>query len=111
MKKNGTVEMFNRAKIIAGISSSVKKRPVSAEDITKIVDGIEERISAERSKTFTTTRIGDMVLEELAGLDRVAYIRFASVYKDFDTAGSFVKIISEFPGAETPSDESAAGIN
>jgi transcriptional repressor NrdR len=101
MKKNGTVEMFNRAKIIAGISSSVKKRPVSAETITKIVDSIEERLGMAKGKTFTTVQIGDMVLAELADLDRVAYIRFASVYKDFDSADSFSRIISEIPSGSS----------
>ncbi|MDR0986344.1 MAG: transcriptional regulator NrdR [Ruminococcus sp.] len=97
-KKNGTVEMFNRAKIIAGISGAIKKRPVTAEQIERIADGIEERLTSVRGKTFTTSQIGDMVLEQLAALDNVAYIRFASVYKDFDSADSFVKIISEsFP--------------
>jgi transcriptional repressor NrdR len=97
-KKNGTVEMFNRAKIIAGISGAVKKRPVSAEQIVRIAESIEERCASIRGTTFTTSQIGDMVLEELAALDNVAYIRFASVYKDFDSADSFVKIISEnFP--------------
>jgi transcriptional repressor NrdR len=97
-KKGGTVELFNRAKIIAGISSAVKKRPVSAEQIRKITESIEERLAGASGKTFTTMQIGDMVLEELGKLDEVAYIRFASVYKDFDSADSFVAIISELNG-------------
>jgi transcriptional repressor NrdR len=94
-KKDGTAELFNRAKIIAGISSAVKKRPVSAEQIQKITETIEYKLANVRGKTFSTVQIGDMVLSELANLDTVAYIRFASVYKDFDSADSFIRIISE----------------
>jgi transcriptional repressor NrdR len=94
-KKNGTVEMFNAAKIIAGISGAVKKRPVTAEHIDRIAEVIEERLATVRGTTFTTSQIGDMVLEELSKLDEVAYIRFASVYKDFDSADSFIKLIRE----------------
>jgi transcriptional repressor NrdR len=96
-KKDGTVELFNRAKIVAGISSAVKKRPVSAEQIRLITESIEYRLAGVRGKTFTTVQIGDMVLAELAKLDTVAYIRFASVYKDFHNSDSFIKIISELP--------------
>jgi transcriptional repressor NrdR len=94
-KKNGTVEMFNPAKIIAGISGAVKKRPVTADQIDRIAEIIEERLSGVRGTTFTTSQIGDMVLDELSKLDEVAFIRFASVYKDFDSADSFIKLISE----------------
>jgi transcriptional repressor NrdR len=100
-KKDGTAELFNRAKIVAGISSAVKKRPITAEQIRLITESIEYRLTGVRGKTFTTTQIGDMVLEELAKLDTVAYIRFASVYKDFDSADSFIKIISELPAADS----------
>jgi transcriptional repressor NrdR len=94
-KKNGTVEMFNPAKIIAGISGAVKKRPVSADQIDRIAEIIEERLSNVRGTTLTTSQIGDIVLDELSKLDEVAYIRFASVYKDFDSADSFIKLILE----------------
>ncbi|MDR0946935.1 MAG: transcriptional regulator NrdR [Ruminococcus sp.] len=99
MKKDGSVELFNRTKIIAGISSAVKKRPVSAERIQKIVESIENayavRESAREKPIFTTTEIGDMVLSQLKECDVVAYIRFASVYKDFDNADSFIRIIND----------------
>jgi transcriptional repressor NrdR len=94
-KKDGSVELFNRGKIIAGISFAVKKRPVSEERIMKIVETIEGEYAKKVQPIFTTEEIGDMVLSELRKIDTVAYIRFASVNKDFDTSDSFVSIINE----------------
>jgi transcriptional repressor NrdR len=94
-KKDGSVELFNRGKIIAGISFAVKIRPVTEERIMKIVESIEAEYQKKLQPVFTTEEIGDMVLAELKKIDTVAYIRFASVNKDFDTSDRFVAIIND----------------
>ena len=94
-KKDGCFEPFNRNKLITGIYSAIKKRPVSVDDVSKIADEIENTFANEFTNQISTVKIGDIVLEKLKTLDPIAYIRFASVYKDFDDKESFIKIISE----------------
>lgn len=93
-KKDNTFEVFNRSKIIRSMSVAVKKRPVSIEDINKIVDNIENYCASSASQV-TTSEIGDMVLDSLKKLDKVAYVRFASVYKDFADVEGFLDVISK----------------
>lgn len=94
-KKDNTFEHFNRSKIIQSMSIAVKKRPVSISDINRIVDDIESYCSANMLSQITTSQIGDMVLSSLKKLDQVAYVRFASVYKDFSDLESFLVLINE----------------
>ena len=94
-KKDGSFEPFNRNKLITGIYSAIKKRPVSVDDVSKIADEIENTFANEFTNQISTVKIGDIVLEKLKTLDPIAYIRFASVYTDFDDKESFIKIISE----------------
>lgn len=95
VKKDNTIEMFDRNKLIQGMSVAVKKRPVSIVDINNIVDEIELHCANNMLTQVTTTEIGEMVLERLRNIDHVAYVRFASVYKDFTDVDSFIDIISE----------------
>lgn len=94
-KRDGSFEPFNRDKVIAGVLTAVKKRPISIEAVTKLVDDIENTCANELKNQATTEKIGDMVLSGLKKLDLVAYVRFASVYKDFTDLESFMRIISE----------------
>ena len=94
-KKDGSFEPFDKNKLIKGIYSAIKKRPVSVDDVTKIVNDIENSFINEFKNQITTSEIGDIVLERLKDLDPIAYIRFASVYKDFADKESFIRIISE----------------
>jgi len=94
-KKDGTFEPFDRQKLISGILSAIKKRPISLEDVNLLVDNIENSYANQLKNQSTTREIGDMVLAELKKLDLVAYVRFASVYKDFSDVESFIHIISE----------------
>ena len=94
-KKDGSFEPFDKNKLIKGIYSAIKKRPVSVEDVTKIVTDIETSFANDMKNQITTTEIGDIVLEKMKDLDAIAYIRFASVYKEFTDKESFIKIISE----------------
>lgn len=94
-KKDGSFEPFSRNKLITGIYSAIKKRPVSVDDVSRIADEIENTFANEFTNQISTAKVGDIVLEKLKTLDPIAYIRFASVYKDFDDKESFIKIISE----------------
>jgi transcriptional repressor NrdR len=94
-KKDGSFEPFDKNKLIKGIYSAIKKRPVSVEDVTRIVSDIETSFANDMKNQITTTEIGDIVLEKMKDLDAIAYIRFASVYKEFTDKESFIKIISE----------------
>ena len=94
-KKDGSFEPFSRNKLITGIYNAIKKRPVSTEDVSKIADEIENSFANELKNEITSSEIGDIVLEKLRLVDDIAYIRFASVYKDFTDLESFIAIISE----------------
>lgn len=101
IKKDNTIELFDRSKLIQGMSIAVKKRPVAIADITRIVDEIEAYYANNMVTQVTTAEIGDMVLNALKDIDQVAYVRFASVYKDFSDVDSFIDIISELKNPET----------
>ena len=94
-KKDGSFEPFDRAKLIKGLQTAIKKRPVRVEQMTALVDNIENTYANKMQTETTTSEIGDMVLHGLKKLDLVAYVRFASVYKDFSDVESFIQIISE----------------
>ncbi len=95
IKKNGGFEPFDRSKLIAGIMSATKKRVISPETVTEIVDGIENKLANEMRTEVSTAELGDEVLAALKNIDLVAYVRFASVYKDFNDLDSFIAIIRE----------------
>lgn len=94
-KRDGTFELFDKEKLTRGICSAVTKRPVTIEQVNEIVEHIEVICANEMRNQITSTEIGDIVLEHLKNLDDVAYIRFASVYKDFSDVDSFIGSISE----------------
>ncbi|MBQ8177339.1 MAG: transcriptional repressor NrdR [Oscillospiraceae bacterium] len=98
VKRDNSVELFDRNKLIKGLSSAVKKRPVSIEDVNRIVDSVESCYANNMQNQITSAEIGDIVLRSLKEMDQVAYVRFASVYKDFSDVESFINIISELKG-------------
>ena len=81
IKKDGRREAFDRNKLINGIVKACEKRPVAVADMERVVDEIEKQINNEMSKEVESTRIGEMLMEALKELDEVAYVRFASVYR------------------------------
>ena len=91
IKKDGRREPFARAKIVTGMTKACEKRPVSLEVIAQAADQIERRVRDELVEEVPTSRIGALVMERLRETDSVAYVRFASVYKEFRDAHSFVK--------------------
>lgn len=94
-KRDGSFEPFNRNKLIAGIYSAIKKRPVKMDVVTNMVDAIEAELSAEMTATVSPDTIGSMVMSRLRDIDPVAYVRFASVYLAFSDVDDFVRVISE----------------
>jgi len=95
VKKDGRREAFDRAKVIGGIQLAVQKRPVSSEQVEAVVDGIERRLQEMGEKEIPTSVIGEGVMRELARLDEVAYVRFASVYRSFKDLGEFMSELKE----------------
>ena len=83
-------DRYNRKKIENGVLRACYKRPVSAEDIQRSIDSIETKIFSLEAKEIPSSRIGEIVMEELKGLDEVAYVRFASVYREFKDVNTFM---------------------
>src|SRR5262245_50505514 len=83
IKKDGRREPFDRAKIRGGLVRACEKRPVSIEIIDKTVEAIEHRVHELCVKEISSRQIGDFVIEPLKGIDKIAYVRFASVYREF----------------------------
>ncbi len=95
-KRDGTYETFDRNKLIKGIFTAIKKRPVTIDQVSEIADHVENYYANALKTIARSKEIGDIVLDELRTIDPIAYIRFASVYKDFTDIDSFVAAISEF---------------
>lgn len=95
IKKNGGREEFNRDKILRGLIRSAEKRPVSMEQMEQIVDQVENKVRSLGENEISTTLIGEYVMEELVDLDEIAYIRFASVYRQFKDMSVFLKEMQE----------------
>lgn len=89
IKKNGMREAFNRDKIVNGMLRACEKRPVSVDTIEKIADDIEKHISNSLQKEIKTEEIGNIVSQHLKNIDDIAYVRFASVYKQFKDINEF----------------------
>jgi len=91
VKKNGDREEFNRAKILRGIHRAFEKRPFSAKEQEDIVNRIETKLREDSRREIQSAQIGEYVMEELAQIDDVAYIRFASVYRQFQDINVFMQ--------------------
>lgn len=95
IKKDGRREMFDREKVRRGILRAVEKRPVSLEDINQVVEEIERQVLNQEKEEVSTKLIGNMVLKRLKKLDKVAWLRFASVYLEFEDVTDFEKAIEK----------------
>ncbi|MDD2426486.1 MAG: transcriptional regulator NrdR [Eubacteriales bacterium] len=91
IKKDGSRQPFDREKLIAGIMKSCEKRPVTTAQIEEIVHTIEQSEGNKLRREIPSSEIGELVLEQLRGIDEVAYIRFASVYREFSDISSFLE--------------------
>ncbi|MCU0701127.1 MAG: transcriptional regulator NrdR [Myxococcaceae bacterium] len=95
VKKDGRREAFDRDKLIAGLKKACEKRPVSVDQLEAFVTELERRLQELGEKEVTSTRLGEMIMERLPGLDEVAYVRFASVYRSFRDISEFMDELKE----------------
>lgn len=95
VKKDGSIQAFNRDKILSGMVKSCEKRPVSTQDLEKAADNIEYKLVNSLKTEVSSIEIGEMVMDELKKLDEVAYVRFASVYRQFSDINTFFEELSE----------------
>ena len=101
VKKDGKRERFNRDKLKAGIEKAFEKRDFSAEKIDKIVSDVEARIHRKvKGKEIKSSKIGEIVMSKLKKVDKVAYIRFASVYREFGDLGDFKQELKDLGGGK-----------
>lgn len=91
VKKDGRREAFDRKKIIAGVLKACEKRPISMEKVEELVVNIERALQKKFDKEVPSRNIGELVMERLADLDEVAYVRFASVYRQFKDVNQFMR--------------------
>jgi len=100
VKKNGRRETFERDKLERSISHALRKRPVERERIDRMVTGIVRRLESMGENEIASPMIGELVMQALQSLDKVAYVRFASVYKNFRETKDFEALIGELEGGE-----------
>jgi len=105
VKKDGRREAFDRAKILAGIKKACEKRPISIEAIESIVENVEQASQKFYGKEIPSSVIGERVMGELQKLDGVAYVRFASVYREFHDVTEFLKELKTFLSTNKASSE------
>ena len=90
IKENGRTEPFNREKVLRSVRLPCQKRPVGIEDLTAFVDRLEGQVAAMPGRTVKSRVIGDLILDYLRGQDAVAYVRYASVYRSFNSVDEFM---------------------
>jgi len=95
VKKDGRRERFDRQKVLAGLLKACEKRPVSMNSLARIVDEVEARLIESPDREISTRDIGEMLMERLRALDKVAYVRFASVYRDFQDVEAFFRELED----------------
>lgn len=98
IKKNGNRESFDRSKVLSGIIKSCEKRPVSYEEMEMMEERIERQLNGMNMKEISSTLIGELVMNELKAVDEVAYVRFASVYRQFKDVNSFMDELKKMLG-------------
>lgn len=89
VKRDGTRETYNREKIERGLKRALEKRPITKEQFKKLLSGIEREIQKRKKKELTSLQIGEIVMKKLRSVDKVAYVRFASVYSAFEDVERF----------------------
>jgi transcriptional repressor NrdR len=95
VKKDGNREAFQRQKLIAGLLTACEKRPVSVQQLEAIADRVEAELQERSEREMTTEDIGARLMQELKQLDQIAYVRFASVYRQFRDVGQFSREVDE----------------
>ena len=98
VKRNGSRHDYEAGKLRASLSLALRKRPISTEEVDAVVMRIEDKLLTSGEREVSTNFLGELVMVELKKLDKVAYVRFASVYKSFEDIGEFVEAIREMQG-------------
>ena len=100
IKKDGTRERFERQKLVSGLLKACEKRPVSTAAIERVADKVESALQERPEKEMSTDEVGRMVMDDLRRLDKVAYVRFASVYRQFRDIGEFMSELKDLLNAK-----------
>jgi transcriptional repressor NrdR len=95
LKRDGSAQEFDRGKVLRSLKIACAKRPISAATMEAMVEGVEEAVSRQAGVEVPSERIGELVMDALRPLDRVAYVRYASVYRDFQDIGEFQEFVDE----------------
>jgi transcriptional repressor NrdR len=95
VKRDGRREKFDRQKILEGLLRACQKRPVAMAKLAELVDEVESRVGDSAEREISTTAIGELLMERLGVLDKVAYVRFASVYRDFQDVEAFLNELKD----------------
>ena len=90
VKKDGRREKFDRQKVLSGLLKACEKRPVPMAKLAEVVDAVEARLADSAEREVSTTEIGELIMDRLRNLDKIAYVRFASVYRDFQDVEAFL---------------------
>ena len=90
VKKDGRREKFDRQKVLSGLLKACEKRPVPMAKLAEVVDAVEAKLADSADREISTTEIGELIMERLRNLDKIAYVRFASVYRDFQDVDAFL---------------------
>ena len=102
IKRNGRRVPFDRDKLVRSVQISLRKRPVDPERIEQTVSQIVRELETQGESEITSETVGELIMEHLRGLDTVAYVRFASVYRNFREAKDFEAVLDELSGEEAP---------
>jgi transcriptional repressor NrdR len=109
IKRSGRRVPFDREKLSRSVEVALRKRPIQPERIERLVSGLVRQLESLGEQDVPSTAIGELAMEALKGLDPVAYVRFASVYRSFGQAADFEEVLGEIAGVRQPADEPASG--
>src|SRR5436190_9285320 len=102
VKKDGRREKFDRQKVLAGLLRACEKRPIPMARLAEMVDLVETKLSETPDREISTTAIGETLMDSLRGLDKIAYVRFASVYRDFQDVEAFLDELKDLAPPKRP---------
>lgn len=105
VKRDGTREPFNEDKLRAGILRALEKRPVATEQVEAAIERIQKRINASGERELDARQVGEWIMLELRGLDQIAYVRFASVYRSFQDVNAFREEIDRLENEPSPEEK------
>lgn len=100
VKKDGRREKFDRQKVLSGLLKACEKRPISMPTLARLVDEVESRLAEKAEREINTTEVGELLMERLMAIDKIAYVRFASVYRDFQDVEAFLSELKDLMRAK-----------